>query len=103
MASLPTRTAPARSTALDAAVAQLEELRTSLLARIPGTVLTVLDRDFRMLVTFGPAWGGADTAAWASGRLMSDVLGEPALGVACEEYRAVLAGETRAFAMPLGG
>ena len=103
MAPTPTRTAPARSTALDAVVAQLEELRTSLLARIPGTVLTVLDRDFRMLVTFGPGWGGPETAAWASGRPMSDVLGEPALVVACEEYRAVLAGETRAFAMPLDG
>ena len=103
MAPVSTRSAPARATALEAVVAQFEGLRTSLLSRIPSTVLTVMDPDFRMLVTFGPAWGDGGAAEWATGRLMSEVLGEPALGVACAEYRAVLAGETREFAMPLSG
>src|SRR4051812_11467231 len=103
MAPLPTRSVPARTPALDAVVAQFDELRTSLLAQIPGTVTTVLDRDFRMLVTFGQAWGDDETARWATGRLMSEVLGHEALSVAVAEYRAVLEGEPRAFAMPLAG
>jgi diguanylate cyclase (GGDEF)-like protein/PAS domain S-box-containing protein len=103
MGSLPA-SSPARACALDDVVAHIAALDASPLGGLAGTAAMVLDRDLRVRQMSGPAWAevGVDPAAIV-GRLLADTAPEHAYAAVLPHYRAVLAGEERAFELPMRG
>jgi diguanylate cyclase (GGDEF)-like protein/PAS domain S-box-containing protein len=102
MRSVPTRLQPAQPSPLDAALRQMDALRSSPLAQIPGTAMFVLDTELRVRSMLGGVWKqlGVDPAD-SVGRLLSDVTVAASYERGLAEYGAALAGEHRSFALPL--
>jgi diguanylate cyclase (GGDEF)-like protein/PAS domain S-box-containing protein len=89
---------------LDDALALMDALGQSMLARIPGAAMMVLDRDLTVRAMAGAAWDdlGVDVAA-TIGRPLRETAPPDAFARVEPEYAAVLAGESRSFALPLRG
>jgi diguanylate cyclase (GGDEF)-like protein/PAS domain S-box-containing protein len=92
-----------RACALDAVLAHVASLDTSALGGLPGTAAMVLDPDLVVRQMSGPAWreAGIDPAA-VIGRPLRDTAPEAVFALVAPHYAAVLAGEERAFELPLG-
>src|SRR5215217_8407526 len=99
-----TRSAPALTPALDAALEQLDALAGSPLGQVPTTTVVVLDRELRIRLATGLGWWelGVDPDTLI-GLRMTDFAPPEGLAVALPHYAAVLAGEPRQFAFPLPG
>ena len=94
----------APASALEAVLARIGGLDASALGGLPGTATMVLDRDLVVRQMSGPAWRemGIDPAA-VIGRPLAEASPEAALAIVGPHYAAVLAGEERAFELPMRG
>src|SRR4051812_21357692 len=91
-----------RACALDEVLAHLTTLDASAIGGLPGTAAMVLDRDLVVRRMQGPAWGemGIDPER-VVGRPLAETSPERTFALVAPHYAAVLAGEERAFSLPL--
>jgi diguanylate cyclase (GGDEF)-like protein len=104
MAPTRTRSSRAHTPALDAALEQLDAIATSPIGFIPSTTLMVLDTDLVTRLATGAGWGdlGIDPVELA-GVPLADWAPPGAYDIVHPQYRAVLAGYTRQFNLPIHG
>ncbi|MEA2281758.1 MAG: hypothetical protein QOK21_2365 [Solirubrobacteraceae bacterium] len=95
---------PERALALEEVLAHVASLDASALGGLPGTAAWVLDRDLVVRQMSGPAWqeAGIDPAGIV-GRPLRDTTSAAVFALVAPHYAAVLAGEERAFAVPMRG
>jgi diguanylate cyclase (GGDEF)-like protein/PAS domain S-box-containing protein len=98
------RVSPVRSSALDDTLALVAAFERSLFGRIPAAAVMVLDAQLRVRALAGAAWAELGVRAEdVVGRPLSETAPADAFARVRPEYAAVLAGESRAFALPLRG
>jgi diguanylate cyclase (GGDEF)-like protein/PAS domain S-box-containing protein len=102
MGQVAMRAANESACALELALAQIDALRASPLGGIPGAAIFVTDAELRIVSATGGGWKdvGVDAATLA-GALLAEVAQPPTWERLGAELTRVLAGEERAFALPL--